>query len=226
MLGRSARAFHDEYVRGVKACKIQCDEIWSFNYCKQKNVATAKAAPEMAWRHLDLDALDSQSKLLVSWLVGDRTGATAIELMDDLPVPAGEPGATYDRWSLRLSRSGRRRVRWRCGLCHAGKNLWRVTRSRKACTARPNVSARARTRLKAAPIRSTSARRTLNGTICRNAPLCGASPGSHWASQEGAKSRPHGRALCRLVQFREAPQGAQNDACDGRWHFQKSLVDG
>lgn len=38
--------FHDERVRGVKAAKVQCDEIWSFTYAKAKNVPTAKAAPD------------------------------------------------------------------------------------------------------------------------------------------------------------------------------------
>ena len=35
---------HDELVHDVKASKVQCDEIWAFNYCKQRTVASAKAA--------------------------------------------------------------------------------------------------------------------------------------------------------------------------------------
>jgi hypothetical protein len=35
-------------VRDVKAERVQVDEIWSFTYAKQKNVATAKAAPNGA----------------------------------------------------------------------------------------------------------------------------------------------------------------------------------
>ena len=34
--------YHDQYVRGVAAKRVQCDEIWSFAGCKQKNVAKAK----------------------------------------------------------------------------------------------------------------------------------------------------------------------------------------
>ena len=45
MAGAACLAFHDENVRSVKAKRVQCDEIWSFNYCKRVNVATAKAAP-------------------------------------------------------------------------------------------------------------------------------------------------------------------------------------
>src|SRR4051812_35977692 len=40
--GEACAAYHDKHVRGVKAKRVQCDEIWSFTYCKQKNAATAK----------------------------------------------------------------------------------------------------------------------------------------------------------------------------------------
>jgi lambda repressor-like predicted transcriptional regulator len=46
--GKACAAFHDERVRGVKARRVQCDEIWSFTYAKARNVAEAKAAPEGA----------------------------------------------------------------------------------------------------------------------------------------------------------------------------------
>ncbi|MGO8868603.1 MAG: IS1 family transposase [Alphaproteobacteria bacterium] len=82
--GEACAAFHDEHVRGVKASKVQCDEIWSFAYCKQKNVATAKAAPEIAGDIWTWTGLDSDSKLIVSWLVSDRSSMAAITLMDDL----------------------------------------------------------------------------------------------------------------------------------------------
>ncbi|MBK5264673.1 MAG: helix-turn-helix domain-containing protein, partial [Alphaproteobacteria bacterium] len=41
-VGKACAAYHDERVCNVKASRIQCDEIWSFTYAKQKNVATAK----------------------------------------------------------------------------------------------------------------------------------------------------------------------------------------
>jgi DNA-directed RNA polymerase specialized sigma24 family protein len=40
--GNACAAYHDEKVRGVKASRVQVDEIWSFTYVKQKNVTTAK----------------------------------------------------------------------------------------------------------------------------------------------------------------------------------------
>lgn len=82
--GKACMKFHDEAVREVKASRIQCDEIWSFCYAKQKNVATAKDAPEGAGDVWTWTALDADSKLIVSYLVGDRSGEAAIDLMDDL----------------------------------------------------------------------------------------------------------------------------------------------
>src|ERR1700675_3712493 len=82
--GKACDAYHDEHVRGVKATRIQCDEIWAFCYSKQKNVAMAKAAPEGAGDIWTWTALEASNKMIVSYLVGGRDGDHALELMDDL----------------------------------------------------------------------------------------------------------------------------------------------
>lgn len=82
--GAACAKYHDEHVRNVKASVIQCDEIWSFTYAKQKNVAGAKAAPEHAGDTWTWTAIDSDSKLIVSYMVGGRDSEYAIEFMDDL----------------------------------------------------------------------------------------------------------------------------------------------
>ena len=82
--GLACARFHDETVRGVKAKRIQCDEIWSFCYSKAKNVKTAKAAPVGAGDVWTWTALDSDSKLIVSYLIGGRDGEYAMAFMDDL----------------------------------------------------------------------------------------------------------------------------------------------
>lgn len=82
--GEACLAIHEETVRNVKASRIQCDEIWSFCHAKQKNVASAKAAPEGAGDVWTWTAIDADTKLIVSYFVGDRSGESAIELMDDL----------------------------------------------------------------------------------------------------------------------------------------------
>ena len=82
--GRACSTFHDKRVQNVKTKRVQCDEIWSFTYAKQKNVGTAKAAPDGAGDTWTWTALDSDSKLIVSWLVGGRDTEYAIMFMDDV----------------------------------------------------------------------------------------------------------------------------------------------
>lgn len=82
--GETCLDMHDDLVRDVHASRIQCDEIWSFCHAKQKNVAAAKAAPEGAGDVWTWTAIDADSKLIVSYFVGDRSGDSAINLMDDL----------------------------------------------------------------------------------------------------------------------------------------------
>ncbi len=82
--GEACLILHDDTVRNVKASRIQCDEIWSFCHAKAKNVASAKAAPEGAGDVWTWTAIDADTKLIVSYFVGDRSGESAMVLMDDL----------------------------------------------------------------------------------------------------------------------------------------------
>jgi len=82
--GKACAAYHDEHVRNVKARRVQVDEIWSFTYAKQKNVATAKDAPEGAGDTWTWTALCADSKMIVSYLVGGRDAEYAMWFMDDL----------------------------------------------------------------------------------------------------------------------------------------------
>ncbi len=82
--GESCLALHDDLVVGVKSEHVQIDEIWSFSYAKAKNVATAQAAPEGAGDVWTWTALDADSKLMVSYFVGDRGGQSVLFIGDDL----------------------------------------------------------------------------------------------------------------------------------------------
>jgi IS1 family transposase len=82
--GPVCERFHDEAVRNVASKRVQCDEAWAFCYAKQKNVPAAKAAPEGAGDVWTWTALDSDSKLILTWAVGGRDASYALELMDDL----------------------------------------------------------------------------------------------------------------------------------------------
>jgi len=82
--GAVCAAYQDQALRNLTSRRIQVDEIWSFTYAKQKNVADAKAAPEGAGDTWTWTAIDADTKLVMSWLVGGRDSDYAIGFMDDL----------------------------------------------------------------------------------------------------------------------------------------------
>ena len=83
--GEACAAYHDAHVRGIRGHRrIECDEVWAFVYAKKRNVPHAKAAPEGAGDAWTFSAIDAESKLVTSYLVGGRDGESAISLMDDL----------------------------------------------------------------------------------------------------------------------------------------------
>lgn len=82
--GKACAAYQDKALRNLPCKRVQVDEIWSFVYAKQKNVEKAKAAPADAGDVWTWTAICADTKLVPSWLVADRSGASAIEFMDDL----------------------------------------------------------------------------------------------------------------------------------------------
>jgi hypothetical protein len=70
--GEICAAFHDEHVRGVKAKRVQVDEIWSFTAAKQKNVAVMKRPVNGAGDTWTWTALEADTKLIVSYFIGGR----------------------------------------------------------------------------------------------------------------------------------------------------------
>ena len=82
--GAACQAYHDTHVRDLNSRRVQCNEIWSICHAKQKNVAGAKAAPTDAGDVWTWTAIDADSKLAVSWLVGGRDAGYATEFMNDV----------------------------------------------------------------------------------------------------------------------------------------------
>jgi len=82
-LGAACAIHHDQTVRNLSCKRVQCDEIWSFIGAKQKNVTEEQMAQGWgdAWTWTGIDA---DTKLMVSYKVGPRTGAMAYEFMQDL----------------------------------------------------------------------------------------------------------------------------------------------
>jgi len=83
--GHACEAFHDQTVRKVKAERVQCDEIWSFCGMKEKTAkAKGKDRPKNVGDVWTWTAIDADSKLIVSWLIGGRDAGYAWEFMTDV----------------------------------------------------------------------------------------------------------------------------------------------
>jgi IS1 family transposase len=82
--GRACAAFHDDNVRDVKARRVQVDEIWSFIAAKQKNVPNMEKFVVAAGDVWTWTAIEADSKLLISWLVGGRDADYGAAFLDDL----------------------------------------------------------------------------------------------------------------------------------------------
>lgn len=82
-LGKVCAAYHDQLVRNVPAKRIQADEIWSFVGAKMKNASEEKVS--QGWGDVwTWTAIDADSKLIVSYLVGQRGARWAYEFMEDI----------------------------------------------------------------------------------------------------------------------------------------------
>lgn len=83
-LGRACEEFHWRTVVNVRSKRIQCDEIWSFCYAKEKSVPTEKRGQFGYGDVYTWTAMDADTKLIVSWLVGERDAGYASEFMNDV----------------------------------------------------------------------------------------------------------------------------------------------
>ena len=82
--GKVCSDYQDKTLRNLNCTRIEVDEVWSFIYAKNKNVPTAKNPPRQAGDVWTWTAIYADTKLVLSWRLGDRSSATAIEFMDDL----------------------------------------------------------------------------------------------------------------------------------------------
>lgn len=82
-VGDACAAYHDENVRGLKCLRVQCDEIWSFCHAKERNIPFQDKGEGVGdmWTWT---AIDADTKLVISWLLGKRTLRFARLFADDL----------------------------------------------------------------------------------------------------------------------------------------------
>ena len=94
--GCASAAYHHRYVRGLKVRRLQADEIWAFCGAKAKNVTLEQKAAGWGdvWTWV---AIDADSKLVVSYLVGGRSTGWAVDFMQDCRERiVGNPQITTD----------------------------------------------------------------------------------------------------------------------------------
>ncbi len=98
-VGAACANYHDEHVRQVRAQRVQCDEIWSFCYCKQKNVPEEMKAEFGRGDVWTWTAIDADTKLVISYFVGLRDGDYASAFIEDLASRlANRVQLTTDAW--------------------------------------------------------------------------------------------------------------------------------
>jgi IS1 family transposase len=82
--GMACGRFQDQVLRNLTCRKIQCDEIWAFVGAKDKNVPADRKNEFGVGSVWTWTALDADTKLMCSWMVGDRGADAAKEFMEDL----------------------------------------------------------------------------------------------------------------------------------------------
>lgn len=83
-VGRACSEYQDKVMRNLSCTRIQCDEIWAFCYAKEKNVPEDKKGQFGYGDVWTWTAIDADTKLVMSHMVGDRGGETAKVFIDDL----------------------------------------------------------------------------------------------------------------------------------------------
>jgi IS1 family transposase len=83
-LGNACAGYHNRTMRNLKCRRIQCDEIWQFCYAKEMNLPEEKRGKfgygdVWAWV-----AIDPDTKLVPSFMLGNRDGRAAKAFIDDL----------------------------------------------------------------------------------------------------------------------------------------------
>lgn len=79
--GTLAAQYHDLMVRDLQCDRVQVDELWSFVGAKQRQVDAGADAEGSVWTWT---AIDADTKLMVSYLVGQRDGGYALQFAYDM----------------------------------------------------------------------------------------------------------------------------------------------
>ena len=81
--GCACAAYHDMNVRNLQVGRVQCDEIWAFIGAKMKNTSAEKI--QQGWGDVwTWTAIDADTKLIISYTIGNRGAGTAHAFMQDV----------------------------------------------------------------------------------------------------------------------------------------------
>ena len=108
--GNACARFHDKFVRGLDIKdRIELDEMWKFIYAKEKNVSKTIDPPKFvgdAWTHI---ALDSRTKMIVSYRIGKRDPRETLWLIKDvrkrvvgMPEFASDGYPAYEKYARKV----------------------------------------------------------------------------------------------------------------------------
>lgn len=83
--GENCEHLMDEKMRDLPCEQIQCDEVWSFIFCKAKTaIKKFGRMPEGIGDCWTWVAIDPINKLIPAWYVGDRSAQSAYKFMREL----------------------------------------------------------------------------------------------------------------------------------------------
>ncbi|HKF52552.1 MAG TPA: IS1 family transposase [Candidatus Acidoferrales bacterium] len=82
--GKRCAQLLDEKMRGIRARRVQVDEMHSFVYVRQKNLNPSRHDDLTMGEQYLFIAMDSETKLVPSFLIGKRDARNAYFLMKDL----------------------------------------------------------------------------------------------------------------------------------------------
>jgi len=83
-VGRACQEYQDKAFRNLSCKRLQCDEIWSFCYAKEKNVPKELKGVLGYGDVWTWTAICADTKIVPSWLVANRSAAAGIIFMEDL----------------------------------------------------------------------------------------------------------------------------------------------
>lgn len=83
-LGEAVLEFQNNALRNIRSSRVQCDEVWCFCFCKDKNLPDAMRGQPGVGSMWTWTAMDADTKLMITWQLGARDAANAKLFVNDL----------------------------------------------------------------------------------------------------------------------------------------------